>query len=116
MRIVRNIAIIAALAFVVAAVPGGGNLAEAVLTTISLLFLVMIALAVFQIYRMQRLTIDSLTDRQRALLVGAVGLVALMIAGADEMLKTGLGALIWVALVATAIVAVWRLWVESQTY
>lgn len=116
MRIVRNIAIIAALAFVVAAVPGGGNLAEAVLTTISLLFLVMIALAVFQIYRMQRLTIDSLTDRQRALLVGAVGLVALMIAGADEMLKTGLGALIWVALMATAIVAVWRLWVESQTY
>lgn len=116
MRVVRNIAIIAALAFVVAAVPGGGNLAEAVLTTISLLFLVMIALAVFQIYRMQRLTIDSLTDRQRALLVGAVGLVALMIAGADEMLKTGLGALIWVALMATAIVAVWRLWVESQTY
>ncbi len=113
---VRNIAIVAVLAFVVAAVPGGGNLAEAVLTTISILFLVVIALAVFQIYRMQRLTIDSLTDRQRAVLVGAVGLVALMIAGADEMLKTGLGALIWVALIATAIVVVWRLWVESHTY
>lgn len=116
MRALRNIAIIAALAFVVAAVPGGGNLAEAVLTTISLLFLVMIALAAFQIYRMQRLTIDSLTDRQRGVLVGAVGLIVLMIAGADEMLETGLGALIWVALLATAIVAIWRLWVESQTY
>lgn len=116
MRALRNIAIIAALAFIVAAVPGGGNLAEAVLTTISILFLAMIAFAVFQLYRMQRLTIGTLDDRRRAILIGSVGLIVLMIAGADEMLETGLGSLIWIALLALAIVSIWRLWLEAQTY
>lgn len=116
MRHLRNIAIIAALAFVVAAVPGGGNVAEAILTTISIAFLVVIGLAGFQIYRSQQLSIMSLSDRDRGILVGAVGLILLMVAGADEMLDTGLGALIWIGLLAVAGVAIWRLWVESQTY
>ena len=116
MRALRNIAIIALLALIVAAVPGGGNLAEAVLTTISILFLVAIAFGVFQIYRMQKFNIDVLDDRRRAILIASVGLIVLMIAGADEMLETGLGGLIWIALLALAIVSIWRLWVESHTY
>ncbi len=116
MRHARNIAIILALALVVAAVPGGGNAAEAVLTTISIAFLVVIGLAAYQIYRSQQLTITSLTDGQRNLLVAAVGLIVLMIAGADELLETGLGALVWIGLMAAAAVAIWRLWVESHSY
>lgn len=116
MRALRNIAIIAVLAFIVAAVPGGGNVAEAVLTTISILFLVMIAVGVFQLYRMQRLSIDTLDDRRRAILIASVGVIVLMIAGADEMLETGLGGLLWICLLAAAIVAIWRLWVEANTY
>jgi hypothetical protein len=116
MRALRNIAIIAALAFVVAAVPGGGNAAEAVLTAITLTFLATIALAGFQIYRSQRLTIMTLSDQQRLLLSAAVGVIVLMIAGADEMLETGLGTLAWIGLIAAAAVAIWRLWLESQTY
>lgn len=116
MRHVRNIAIIMALAFVVAAVPAGDNLAEAILTTISLAFLVVIGLAGFQIYRSQQLTITSLSDRDRGILVAAIGLIILMIAGADELLETSLGALVWIGLLAVAGVAIWRLWIESQTY
>ena len=116
MRHLRNIAIIAALALVVAAVPGGGNAAEAVLTTISIAFLVVIGLAGYQLYRSQSFTIMALTDGQRGLLVGALGLIVLMIAGADELLATGLGALVWIGLMAAAVVAIWRIWVESQTY
>jgi hypothetical protein len=115
-RVARNIAIIMALAFVVAAVPGGGNAAEAVLTTISIAFLVVIGLAGYQIYRAQHFNISTLSDRDHGILVAAVGLIVLMIAGADEMLETGLGALIWICLLATAGVAIWRLWVESHTY
>jgi hypothetical protein len=115
-RTLRNIAIIAALAFVVAAVPGGGNAAEAILTAMSIAFLATIALAGYQIYRSQKLSILSLTERQRAILVGAVGLVVLMVAGADELLDTGLGTLVWIACLAGAGVAVWRLWIETQTY
>ena len=116
MRAVRNIAIIAALALVVAAVPGGGNAAEAVIAAISIAFLVVIGFAGYQVYRSQSFTIMSLTDGQRAVLIAAVGLIVLMIAGADEMLETGLGALVWIALIAAAVVAIWRLYVESQTY
>ena len=116
MRAVRNIAIIAALAFVVAAVPGGGNAADAVVTAISIAFLATIGFAGYQAYRSQQLAIASLTDQQRGILAGAVGLLVLMVAGADEMLNTSIGALAWIALVAAAVVAIWRLWVETQTY
>ncbi len=116
MRHARNIAIILALAFVVAAVPAGDNAAEAVLTAISLAFMVVIGLAGYQIYRSQRLSIMALSDRDRGILAGAVGLIVLMVAGADEMLDTGVGTLLWIGLLAAAGVAIWRLWVESQTY
>ncbi|MGI9020626.1 MAG: hypothetical protein ACR2G3_07955 [Solirubrobacterales bacterium] len=116
MRHLRNIAIVMALALVVAAVPGGGNAAEAVLTAISIAFMVVIGLAGYQLYRSQQLSISALSDRDRGILAGAVGLIVLMIAGADELLDTGLGALIWIGLLAMACVAVWRLYVESQTY
>jgi hypothetical protein len=116
MRALRNIAIIAALAFVVAAVPGGGNAATAVVTTITITFLAVIAWAVYQAYRSQQLSILSLTDAQRALLVAAIGAIVLMIAGADELLDTGAGTLVWLAVLAASIVAIWRLWVQSQTY
>jgi hypothetical protein len=115
-RAVRNIAIIAALAFVVAAVPGGGNAATAVLTAITIAFLATIGWAGYQVYRSQQLAVLSLTDGQRAVLVGAVGVIVLMIAGADEMLNTGGGTLLWIGLLAASVVALWRLWVESQTY
>jgi hypothetical protein len=115
-RHVRNIAIILALALVVAAVPGGGNAAEAVLAAISIAFLVVIGLAGYQIYRSQQFTISALSDTQRNVLVAAVGLIVLMIAGADELLETGAGALIWIGLLAAAAVAIWRIWVEAHTY
>lgn len=116
MRHLRNIAIIAVLAFVVAAVPGGGNAATAIVTAISIAFLATIAMAGYQVYRSQRLSIMSLSDRQRGILLGAVGLIVLMIAGADEMLDTGLGTLAWIGLIAAAVIAIWRLYLESQTY
>ncbi len=116
MRTLRNIAIIALLALVVAFVPGGDNGTTAVLTALSLCFLAVLAVAGYQIYRSQKLSIMALTDRQRALLIGAVGLLVLLIVGADEMLETGLGAVVWIGCVAAAVIAVWRLYIESQTY
>jgi hypothetical protein len=115
-RAARNIAIIMLLAFVVAAVPGGGNAAEAVVTAISIAFLAVIGFAAYQLYRSQQFAISALPDRDRAILITAAGMIVLMVAGADEMLETGLGALIWIALLAAAGIAIWRVWVESQTY
>jgi Kef-type K+ transport system membrane component KefB len=116
MRVLRNIAIIALLALVVAAVPGGGNAADAVLTALTLCFLAVLAVAGYQIYRQNKLTFFSLTDRQRAILVAAVGAIVLMIAGADELLDDGLGVLVWIGVLGLAGFSIFSVWAESQRY
>jgi hypothetical protein len=116
MRAARNIAIIALLALIVAAVPGGGNAAEAVLTALTIAFLAVLGLAGFQFYRQNHLAYLSLTDGQRAGVVAAVGAIVLMIAGADELLDTGAGVLVWIGVLGLAVFTLVRAWGQSQTY
>ncbi len=85
MRTARNIAIVLLLALIFDLVPGGGNAAEAILAAVSILFLAMIGWTGYVFYRQNRLTYLGLTDRQRALLVGSLGAIVLMIAGASEL-------------------------------
>jgi len=116
-RTVRNIAIIAILAVPVAFVPGGGGVAAAVLAALGMGFLASLAAAGRQVYRENRLTFDSLPDDQRAVLLGAVGVIVLMIAGAGKLLGGGgLGAVIWVTLMACAVVAIIGVWMRAHTY
>jgi len=115
-RVLRNIAIIALVALAVTVVPGGGNVADAVLTALMLCFLTAIAFAVHRIYREQSFSFLALPDRWRAAVIVAVGAVVLMIVGADELLSTGLGLLIWIAVIAGAVFTVVRAWREAHTY
>ena len=117
MRNARNIAIIALIAILVAFLPGGGQAAEAVVTVLVLAFLATLGFAARQIYRENRLTYDTLPDDQRAVLLGSVGVIVLMIAGADELLGGGgLGAVLWVTLVACAVLAIIGVWTRSRAY
>jgi hypothetical protein len=116
MRVLRNVAIIMLLALIVAEVPGGGNAATAIVTSITLLFLTMIAFAAWQLFRQNSFTYASLDDRRRGIAVGAVGAIVLMIAGADELLETGLGLLVWLAVLGAAVYALVRIYMESQAY
>ena len=94
LRTVRNIAIILILAVPIA----------------------LLVAAARQIYREDRLTFDSLPDDQRAVLYGAVGVVVLMIAGAGKLLGGGgLGAVIWVTLMACAVVAIIGVWMRAHS-
>jgi hypothetical protein len=106
MKAARNVAIIMLLALVVAAVPGGGNLADALLAVISLTFMVLVGFAAYQLYRQNRLSYYGLPDRQRALLVGSLGAIVLMIAGASELTETGAGLLVWIAVIAFAVITI----------
>jgi hypothetical protein len=115
MRTARNIAIVALLAVPVAFVPGGGNAARAILAALTLAFLATIALAVRQLYAENRLTVDTLPEGERVLLFGSVGLLMLMAVGADEMLGGGGGlAVLWVTLVAVAVIAIAGVWTRSR--
>ena len=86
MRTLRDVAVIMALAFGVAFMPAGGNVAEAVLTALTMGFLAAIAWMLYLLSRQNELTLATLSDGRRAILYGALGMIALLIAGTDEAL------------------------------
>src|SRR3954452_13406894 len=116
MRNLRNAAIVMLLALVVAFVPSGGNAAEAVLTAITMGFLVAIVWTLYLLSRQNQLTLAALSDARRAILYGAFGMIALLIAGNDELFSTGGGTLAWILLLGASIAAIWRIWLEANTY
>ncbi len=116
MRTARNVAIVMLLALVVAFAPNGGNAAEALLTAITMAFLAGLAWMLFVLSRQNQLTLATLTDGRRALFYGAFGMIALLIAGNDEMFATGGGTLLWLLLLGASIAAIWRIWVDANTY
>jgi hypothetical protein len=115
-RVARNIAIILVLALGVAFLPGGSNAADTVLTALTMGFLAAIAWLLYTVSRQNRLTLATLSDGRRAILYGAFGLIALLIAGTDEMFDTGGGTLAWILLLGVSAAAIWRIWLEANTY
>jgi hypothetical protein len=116
MRALRDVALIMLLALAVAFLPAGGNAAEVVLTAISMGFLAAIAWMLFVLSRQRQLTLATLSDGRRAILYGALGLIALLIAGSDELFSSGGGTLAWILLFGASIAAIWRIWIEADTY
>lgn len=104
------------LALVVAFAPAGGNAADAILTAITMGFLAAIAWTVFVLSRQNQLTLASLSDGRRAILYAAVGLIALLVAGSDELFSSGGGTLVWLLLLGASVAAIWRIWIEANTY
>lgn len=116
MQILRNVAIVMLLAAVVAFAPHGGNAADAILTAITMGFLAAIAWTLFVLSRQHQLALASLTDGRRAVLYGALGLIALLVAGSDEMFASGGGTLAWILLLGASVGAIWKVWAEANTY
>lgn len=114
MRSLRNVAIIMLAALVVAFVPGGGNAADTVLTAITMGFLAAIAWMVYVLSRQNQLTLATLSDGRRAILYGALGMIALLIAGIDELFSTGGGTVAWILLLGASVGAIWRIWVDAN--
>jgi hypothetical protein len=86
-----------------------------VVTAITLIFVALIAFAGYQLYRQNKLAYLGLTDRQRAVLVGSLGAIVLMIAGLDELTSTGAGLLVWLAVVGLAIFSLVKLWTDVRS-
>jgi hypothetical protein len=114
-RIARNVAIIMLLALVVAFLPGGDNAADALLTALTMGLLAGISWMVYTLSRENQMTLATLSDGRRAVLYGAVGLIALLIAGSDKLSATGGGTLLMILLFAAAVAAIWRVWMEANT-
>ena len=77
-------------------------------------FLAAIAWTLFVLSRQNQLTLAALSDGRRAILYSALGLIALLIAGSDEMLASGGGPLAWILLLGAAVAAIWRVWIDAN--
>jgi hypothetical protein len=95
MRNLRNVAIVMLLALLVAFAPHGGNVADAILTAITMGFLAAIAWTVFVLSRQNQLTLAGLSDGRRAVLYGGLGLILLL---------------------GASVAAIWKVWTEANTY
>lgn len=115
MRIVRNVAIVVLLALGLTVLPAGGNVAEGVLVALSVLFAFAIGGLLVRLWGQMSLQRDTLTDRQRVLIYGSVGAIALMIAGADEMLATGVGTAFWIVILVGSGWLIYNTWREAQS-
>jgi hypothetical protein len=116
LQTLRNIAIIAALAAAIDFLPGGGNAAAAVLTALTLIFFAAIAWLVYRVYREQQLTLATLTDARKAGLFGAVGGIALLVVAYDDFRSWTGGVLLWIALMAGCLGAIFLIWRSATTY
>lgn len=116
MRTLRNVSIVMLLALVVAFAPHGGNAAETILTAITMAFLAALAWMVFVLGRQNQLTLATLTDARRAILYAALGMLALLIVGSDELFSTGGGTLVWIILLGASVAAIWRIWIDASSY
>ena len=63
-----------------------------------------------------QLTLAALTDARRAILYAALGLIALLVAGSDELFASGGGTLVWIVLLGASVAAIWRIWIDANTY
>jgi hypothetical protein len=113
---IRNIAIILALAAGVDFLPGGGNAAAAVLTALSMIFLAAIAWLLYRVYNEQQLTLSGLSDLRKAGLFGSVGAIALLVVAYDDFRSWEGGLLLWIALMAGCIGAIFLIWRSETTY
>ena len=112
----RNAAIVALLALVLTVAPGSDNFVTALYTALTLAFVTAIGLLGAQFWKRNSLTRDLMTERQRVVFYGAIGTIALMIAGMDELLDTGPGVVAWFVLVGLSGYLIYTTWREANSY
>ncbi len=109
----RNVAIVALIAAAVYFLPSGGQVANTFEALLYIGFGVAIGYLGLRFYRENRLNLQSLGDRNRGLLNGAIAQAVLMWMSRVRMWQTGVGELLWFVLVAGivyALVVVIRRW------
>ncbi len=113
LKTTRNVAIVALIAAAVYFLPSGGRVANTFEALLYIGFGVAIGYLGLRFYREYRVALHGLGDPYRGLLYGAVALGVLLWMSRVRMWQTGLGELLWFALVGGivyALIAVVRRW------
>ncbi len=112
----RNIVIIALLALLVTVAPAGGSVVSGILAALALIFLAAVGLLLARVWNDTALTRDTMTEGQRWAVYGALGALALMVAGFDELLSTGAGTIVLIAVVAGSGWILFSTWRALNSY
>jgi len=115
-RTARNIAIVAALAALVAFLPGAGVAASMFVWVVAIFFWSALAWFVARLYREYRDDIYGLGDRMRAVLYASVGMIVVTVAATSRLWETPAGVFAWFALVGAAIYGVVAAWRQHRAY
>jgi hypothetical protein len=113
---VRNIAIIAALALAIVMIPGESEFRSAVIAIVSLGFLAAIGLLGQRLYRGSRLTLWGMSTHHRATLYGALAVAFMTLVATSRLWDSGVGTVVWIALLAGSGLAAFRVWTEARRY
>jgi hypothetical protein len=111
---VRNVAIVLAIAAAVYFLPAGGRAANTAEALIYVGFGVAIGYLGLRMYRENRIALHGLGDRYRGLAYGTVALAVLVWMSRARMWQTGIGELLWFVLIggivyaAVVVVRRWR--------
>jgi hypothetical protein len=112
----RNVLIVVVIAAAVAFLPGGGRTASAIWALLSIAILATFVLLGVRFYRENRVAIFSLGDKHRALAYGAIAAIVIAFAGRQELTETGLGSLVFVALIMGALGAGYAVFKHHREY
>lgn len=117
MRTAINYGIVALIALALTAAPGGGETLSVLLTLLSIAFFALIVVAGYVLYRQHRFEIESLSERQRLVLYGSIGLAFLTLCATARLVDAGgLGFLAWLALLALCSYGLYWVWTQYRSY
>jgi len=116
-KLLRNFAILIALAVAAWQLPGGGTATVTINSILGLLFAGGLVFFGYRMYMEHRSSLFMLEDRVRAVLYGSIGLLALALIGTRRLWdEGGLGVLIWLALIGAGVYGCVTVFRTSREY
>jgi hypothetical protein len=117
MQFAWKLGVVALIALVFEALPGGGNALDVVLTALTIGFFASIALLVARMYRQYRLDIDTLDSNIRLALYASLAIAVLTFTGTDRLFDSGgAGVVVWFALLGVASYGLFWAWTRYRRY
>jgi hypothetical protein len=115
-RGVQVAAIVAGLAAIVAFVPHGGSTAGFIGRIISVSLTILLALFAARLYQMVRDDIYGLGERHRGILYASIAGFVLAMAWRQDLLATGAGTALWVAMIAACLGGLYVCFMHWRAY
>ena len=112
----RNVLIILGLAAIVAFVPGGGTGSSVILTAVYLVFLAALGWVGSIFYRERRGSLHLLGDGRRAILYGAVVVLAVTLTATHRLWGSSAGSVAWLILIGGGAYAIFAVVWAARRY